>query len=298
MEFASSDNRPRRYAAVEGGGTSWVAAIMENEPHNILERIRVATDTPEKTLGEIRQWLKERKFDAIGVATFGPIDANVTSERYGYITSTPKPGWQDTDVLGLLGVRELNVPFLFDTDVNAPALAEHVMYSDGKTSSCAYITVGTGIGVGMVVNSQTVRGLMHPEAGHLKAARQEGDTFPGNCPYHGACIEGMCASGALVARKQLSDAAELASLPDDDPVWDACAYQLAQLCANLIYIASPERIVFGGGVMNRLSLYPKIRYHVMAVINGYIQSDKLTPEGLVDYIKPAYWYDNIIFRIV
>jgi fructokinase len=259
MEFVSNSQKVLRFAAIEGGGTSWVAAIMEKEPHNIVERTRFTTRAPEITLGEIRQWLSERQFDAIGVASFGPVDANPSSVTYGYITSTPKPGWKDTNVLGILGVREFGVPFLFDTDVNAPALAEHIMCNGSKTSSCAYITVGTGIGVGLVVNDQTVRGLMHPEAGHLMVARQQGDTFAGTCPYHGACVEGMCASGALTARKQLSDAAELADLPDDDPVWDACAYQLAQLCANLIYIASPERIVFGGGVMNRQSLYPKIR---------------------------------------
>lgn len=266
MEFAKDG--VKRYAAVEGGGTSWVAAIMEDEPHNIVDRVRVTTESPAATLGEIRRWLADKKFNAIGVATFGPVDANTSSDTYGFITSTPKPGWKDTNVLGLLGVREMGVPFLFDTDVNAPALAEHVMCSDGKTTSCAYITVGTGIGVGLVVNNETVRGMMHPEAGHLKVARQEGDTFPGSCPYHGACVEGMCASGALTARKQLADASDLATLDDDDPVWDACAYQLAQLCANLIYIASPEKIVFGGGVMNRQSLYPKIRVSIQKYCNA------------------------------
>jgi fructokinase len=248
-----------RFAAVEGGGTSWLVAIAIDTPQNIVERYRVPTTSPEQTLGTIRTWLSSRQFDAIGVATFGPVDANPSSEFYGYITSTPKPGWKNTNVLGLLGVKEMNVPFLFDTDVNAPAFAEHIMANESGTTSSAYITVGTGIGVGLVVNNQTVRGLMHPEAGHLMVARQEGDTFPGVCPFHGACVEGMCASGALTARKQLADSSELAVLGDDDEVWDACAYQLAQLCAQLVYIASPEKIRFGGGVMNRASLYPKIR---------------------------------------
>lgn len=250
-----------RFAAVEGGGTSWLVAIAVNTPENIIERHRVHTTTPQQTLNEIKEWLWNRQgqYDAIGIATFGPVDANPTSPYYGYITSTPKPGWKNTNVLELLGVKEMNIPYLFDTDVNAPALAEHIMSNDQNTTSSAYVTVGTGIGVGLVINNQTVRGLMHPEAGHLMVARQDGDNFPGTCPFHGACVEGMCASGALTARKQLSDASELAALSDDDPVWDACAYQLAQLCAQLVYIASPEKIRFGGGVMNRVSLYPKIR---------------------------------------
>lgn len=244
---------------MEGGGTSWLVAIAIDTPQNIVEKYRVSTTTPEQTLGAIRTWLSTKEFDAIGIATFGPVDANPSSQFYGYITSTPKPGWKNTNVLGLLGVQDMNIPFLFDTDVNAPALAEHMMANESGTTSSAYVTVGTGIGVGLVVNNQTVRGLMHPEAGHIMVARQEGDIFPGVCPFHGACVEGMCASGALTARKQLTDSSELADLTDDDQVWDACAYQLAQLCAQLVYIASPEKIRFGGGVMNRSSLYPKIR---------------------------------------
>lgn len=140
------------------------------------------------------------------------------------------------------------------------------MANNEHTTSSAYITVGTGIGVGLVVNNHTVRGLMHPEAGHIMVGRQEGDTFQGTCPFHGSCVEGMCATGALTARKGLSDSSGLANLTDDDPVWDACAYQLAQLCAQLVYIASPEKIRLGGGVMNRTCLYPKIRVYFYFLI--------------------------------
>ena len=154
-----------RFAAVEGGGTSWAVAIMQDTCDNIVERTRFDTTTPEETLGAIKAWLKERRFDAIGIATFGPVDANVNSEYYGYITSTPKPNWAYVNVIGLLGVREMNIPFLFDTDVNAPAYAEYILDNDKSIESCAYITVGTGIGVGLVCNGKTVHGLMHPEAG-------------------------------------------------------------------------------------------------------------------------------------
>ena len=154
-----------KFAAVEGGGTSWAVAIMEDTCDNIIERTRFVTTTPEETLGSIKAWLSERTFDAIGVASFGPIDANLNSEHFGYITSTPKPNWAFVNVLGLLGVREMNIPFRFDTDVNAPAYAEFVLDGDSSIESCAYITVGTGIGVGLVCNGKTVHGLMHPEAG-------------------------------------------------------------------------------------------------------------------------------------
>jgi fructokinase len=257
-----------RYAAIEGGGTSWLVAIAENEPNNIIERHRVHTTTPAETLGQIKEWLQSRTFDAIGIASFGPIDANPTSKYFGYITSTPKPGWDHADVLGLLGVRDFGVPFKFDTDVNAPAYAEYVLNDEDKCSSCAYITVGTGIGVGLVINGGTVTGLMHPEAGHIQTARKPGDVFPGACPYHGGCVEGMSASGALAARRQCT-AEELASLPDEDPVWDDCAFYLAQLCATVTMVASPERIVFGGGIMNRASLYPKIRVSTQLSISCY-----------------------------
>ncbi len=252
-----------RYAAIEGGGTSWLAAITEDDPTILLEQCRIMTTTPAETLGSIKQWLQQQKFDAIGIASFGPIDANPSSSYFGYITSTPKPGWDHADVVGLLGIREFGVPFKFDTDVNAPAYAEYTLnQGEGKFSSCAYITIGTGVGVGLVVNGNTVTGLMHPEAGHIMCAKKAGDTFSGTCPYHGPCIEGMVATGALSARKNCRHE-ELSYLDDSDELWDYTAFYIAQLCATLTLIASPERIVLGGGVMNRLSLYPQIRVSVI-----------------------------------
>ena len=238
------ETRGMKLAAIEGGGTTWVAVIAHESPENIVERADFKTELPEKTLGEIRDWLTKREFDAIGIATFGPVDAVESSPTYGYITSTPKPNWDNTgvffvskksrlhccsqtslmlrtlfplisrflllimscgivDVLGLLGIRQFGKPFKFDTDVNAPALAEFLKNRElnASLSSSAYITIGTGVGVGLVVNGQTVHGLLHPEAGHIMVARQPGDDFEGTCPYHGACIEGLCSSGALAARK-------------------------------------------------------------------------------------------------
>ena len=171
----SLHNLTMRLAAVEGGGTTWVAVIAVDTPHNIVERETFITELPGPTLSKIKEWLSARSFDAIGVATFGPVDAVPSSPTYGFITSTPKPNWKDTDVLTGLGVREFGKPFLFDTDVNAPAFAEFLLLKETKDpnlSSCAYITVGTGVGVGLVVNGGTVHGLMHPEAGHIRGREE------------------------------------------------------------------------------------------------------------------------------
>lgn len=287
-----------RFAAVEGGGTTWVVAICEEsfdlQKFTITERAEFQTESPAKTIGQIRSWLLDRNFDALGVATFGPIDANLKSSKFGHITSTPKPGWTDTDVLQLLGAyqfQRLGIPFKFDTDVNAPALAEYLLQSKPGTSSSAYITVGTGVGVGLVVNGRTIHGLLHPEAGHIQVARKENDNFKGTCPFHKSCIEGMCSSGALAARKGIAPT-ELANLADDDDVWDQCAYQLAQLCAQLILIVSPERIAFGGGVMNRKCLYPKIRKYVQSILNDYIRKEEITTNDIDSLICPSFWGNN------
>ena len=229
-------------------------------------------------------------YDAIGIASFGPIDAKVGSATYGFITSTPKPGWRNTDVLKLIGLKDefSGKPFMFDTDVNAPALAEYRLHKRPGSLSCAYITVGTGIGVGLVCNGQTVHGLVHPEGGHIQVARMPEDGFTGTCPFHGCCIEGMCSTGALASRAGC-EAEALPDLPEDHPVWDACAYYLAQLCSTLVLINSPERIAIGGGVMNRTSLYPKIRTKTALLLNEYIQNESITTQQIDEYICPSFW---------
>ncbi len=173
-----------KYAAIEGGGTTWVVALaVDSLDENFVDRTVFDTETPEFTLGKIREWLSKHEFDAAGIATFGPVDPKVGSPTYGFITSTPKPHWGNTDVLGLLGFRDefKHIPFKFDTDVNAPAFAEYNLHKTANTTSCAYITVGTGIGVGLVVNGQSVKGLLHPEAGHIQVRLHSDDTdFGGN----------------------------------------------------------------------------------------------------------------------
>jgi len=276
-------------AAVEGGGTTWVAALAKDQPWNIIERAEWPTTTPAETLGCVRQWLDARKFDALGVATFGPVDPKKGSPTWGHITTTPKPHWGHTDVVGRLW--DGRVPCAFDTDVNAPALAESIHNRRPGESSAVYITVGTGVGVGVVVHGQPVNGLVHPEGGHLPIARLPDDVFPGKCPFHGACVEGLAGSGALAARKGCLPA-DLPTLSDDDPVWDHAAHALAALCVSLILIVSPERIILSGGVMKRAVLFQKIRARVLELLAGYIQSPALLPGAIDEYIVPSKWGNN------
>lgn len=241
------------------------------------------------TLGLIKEWLKERHFDAIGIASFGPIDCHPSSSTFGFITSTPKPRWSNTNVLKLLGIYdEFNgIPYKFDTDVNAPAFAEFKFHGKVGQSSCAYITVGTGIGVGLVINGQTVHGLAHPEAGHIHVPKRIGDSFNGTCPFHGSCIEGLCSTGALAKRNNCR-VEDLPSFSDEDEVWDLASYYIAQLCASLIMMACPERIVIGGGLMNRTVLYEKIRKQTVEILNGYIQLAAITSK-IDELIVPSNW---------
>ena len=285
------------YLGIEGGGTTWVVVLASNSTTFEKREDFPTTDNPKETLESIRKWFEPYLSDikGIGVATFGPIDANPLSKTYGYITATPKPGWKNTDVLGLLKLRNTedcnNIPVRFDTDVNAPALAEYeFIRSKGNNdhiTSCAYITVGTGVGVGLVVNKESIKGLMHPEAGHLRCPRLDvNDNFEGVCPYHGSCVEGLVGTRALCARFGVS-AKELKDLPDDLGHWNYVAYQLANLCVNLILIASPQKISIGGGVMNRKCLYPLIRKHTFDLLNSYIVNENVTKEGLETYISPS-----------
>lgn len=242
-----------KFAAIEGGGTSWVVTLaVDSLDSNFLDRADIVTETPEVTLGKIRKWLQEHEFDAAGIASFGPVDCKDGSPTYGFITSTPKPHWGNTDVLGLLGFRDefKHIPHKFDTDVNAPALAEYHFHKRENALSCAYVTVGTGIGVGIVANGQSVKGLLHPEVGHIQVKRHPSDDFKGTCPYHGDCVEGMCNNIALAQRAGVAPV-ELPNLPDDHPVWDHAAYYIAQMCATLVLVASPEHISLGGGIFNR-----------------------------------------------
>ena len=199
----------------------------------------------------------------------------------------------------LVCFRCVQVKWGFDTDVNAAAVAElraqqQKAAESGKKKlpqSCAYITVGTGVGIGVMCGGGLVHGMLHPEGGHMIVPRADGDTFPGSCPFHKCCIEGMVASGALSARLNI-DRSHLRDLADSDPVWDYTAHYLAHCCANLVYIVSPEVIVLGGGIMNRSCLFPLIRKKMLEIIAGYIAVPQLSEDGANNYIVPAIYGSN------
>jgi len=285
-----------RYAGIEAGGTSFSVAIAK-EPNitELEDRVVIPTTTPEETLNKIVEWLKQHKFDALGVASFGPIDPDPTSKYFGYITTTPKPLWGYADILGKLAC--FDVPKGFDTDVNAAAISEHSIGNHGipgkrDISSTCYITVGTGVGVGIVVDGRPVHGLLHPEAGHMLVPRFPGDhDFKNTCPFHRDCVEGFVSTGALASRVG-RPASELPLVPDNDPAWEAIGYYLGTLCANLVLTVSPSVIVIGGGVMNRELLYPIVRRKTLELLNGYIKSSWLTPENINDYIVRSPFGNN------
>eukprot|EP01084_Bolivina_argentea_P020031 37290_1 len=274
-----------RLAGVEGGGTTWRVAIAKGHPTNVVESETFYTsEDADVTLKMVKNWLDEREFDALGICTFGPIDPRPHSDKYGWITTSPKPGWSDVDVISALS--DGTVPVAFDTDVNAPALAEYRWNARPFENSCAYITVGTGVGVGLVINGSTVHGLLHPEAGHLCLQRYPGDeSFKGVDKLFGASIEGLVSTPALAARKGCSRD-ELPDLSDHDPIWEPTAHALATLCASLILVVSPERIVLSGGVMKRTILYDKVRHHTQKLLHGYINLPSITTNAINDYIVP------------
>jgi fructokinase len=283
------------YAGVEAGGTSFCVAIAR-DPNitDLVERAVFPTTTPEETLRNVVDWLKQRKFDALGVASFGPIDLDVNSSKYGYITTTPKPNWKDADVMGAFSC--FNVPKGFDTDVNGAAISEYSIGKHGKNTreivSTAYITVGTGVGVGIVVDGRPVHGLIHPEVGHILVPRLPGDeAFKGTCPFHKDCVEGFVSTGALVSRVG-RPATELPQVPDTDPAWEKTGSYLAALCANLVLTVSPSVIVIGGGVMNRDILYPIVRQKTLELLNGYVNSPLLTKERIDEYIVRSPFGNN------
>jgi fructokinase len=268
------------YAGVELGGTKCVA-ILATGPDAIIARESVPTTSPDETLGRIEQllsgWRSGQGFSALGIGSFGPLDLDPRSPGYGRITSTPKPGWRGTDVLGRLQ-KAAGVPTAFDTDVNAAALAEMRWGAGRGLDDFAYITVGTGVGVGLIVNGKPTRGFGHCELGHIRVARLPGDDFAGSCPFHGDCVEGLAAGPSLKAR-----AGEcVQQLGPDDPVWQSVAWAIAQLCHAIVCAAAPRAIAIGGGVVeNQPHLLERIERMLVDSLNGYVQ----LPAG-EDYVRP------------
>lgn len=282
--------RPQRplIGAIEAGGTKFVCGVGTG-PDDLKAEIRFPTTTPQETLAKAVACLQDFStqhgpLDAIGIGCFGPVDIRPQSPTWSQIAATPKPGWRGTNVSQPFQ-QAFNLPIGFNTDVNGAALGEWLWGAGKGLDTIVYLTIGTGIGGGVIAGGKLVHGLWHPEVGHMPLPRESDDTdFQGICPYHGgACAEGLASGPAMRARwgKPAQD------LPPDHPAWDREARYLASLCVNLIALFSPERIILGGGVMEQRALLPLIRAHVSQRLKGYFPG--LEKQGAIDtlIVPPA-----------
>jgi len=268
--------------AIEAGGTKFVC-LVGSHPDETVAEARFATEDPGRTLAAAIDFFRgfAGEIAAIGVAAFGPVELRRSSPKYGFITTTPKAGWSDTDVVGPIRAA-LGVPVGFDTDVNGAALAEGRWGAARGLETFVYIPVGTGIGGGAVVAGNVAHGLVHPEMGHVSVPREPGDDYPGTCPFHGACFEGL-ASGRAMEGRWGRPADELAGAELERAVELEAAY-LAQGLRNVVYSVAPERIVIGGGVANLPDLFPRVRARLAEALGGY---PGLPEHDSDDFVVPA-----------
>jgi fructokinase len=272
------------WGGIEAGGTKFVCAVGSG-PDDLREEVRFPTTTPEASIGRAIEFFQQQHekepLAAVGIASFGPVDPNPDSPTFGYITTTPKPGWAHTDFAGTIR-RALGVPVGFDTDVNVAALGEGRWGVAQGLDTFVYLTIGTGIGGGGMVNGKLIHGLVHPEMGHIRIPHDwERDPYAGACPYHGDCLEGLATGPALEARwGQRGE-----TLSADHPAWELEAGYLALGLVNVICILSPERIIMGGGVMEQRQLFPLVRGRVRELLNGYLQAPAIL-DRIDEYIVP------------
>lgn len=273
-----------KIGALEAGGTKMVLAVY-TENGQELDRYYLPTESPEITVPLMKQYFDEHQVDALGIGCFGPLDLDPASATYGSITSTPKLKWRNYPLLQKL-LEGRPIPAAIDTDVNAAVIAEMEMGAAKGCENAVYMTIGTGIGGGIAIHGKTVHGMLHPEAGHILLRPHPEDPTPkGVCPYHESCLEGLAAGPAICARVD----GDAGLLPDDHPAFEIEAYYLAQMCMNLTLTLSPEKIILGGGVMRRTSLFPMIREKTLQLLGGYVQVDKLL-NHMDDYIVPPQLY--------
>lgn len=268
-------------AGIELGGTKCIA-ILARGPDSIEDRIELPTTRPDETLAALERAIDGwRGFAALGIASFGPVSIDRGSGEYGSITATPKPGWAHTDVARRLGKR-YGVPTGFHTDVVGAALGEARWGAAAGLGDLAYVTVGTGIGVGLVAGGRPVDGLTHSELGHVRPPRLPGDDWIGSCPFHGACCEGLASGPAIAARTGVKGQ----DLPADDSAWDGVVHAIAHLIYTLVLTGVPRRIVMGGGVMvGNQFLFPRVRTQMKALLAGYVPLAEI--EQAESYIVPA-----------
>ena len=278
------------FVGIEAGGTKF-KCIIANDPSTIIAEETFQTIVPELTLPRVVEFIKDAacnldiQIKAAGLSCFGPVDLDPYSPAYGSITTTPKLKWRNYPILKFFK-DNLKVPVAFETDVNGAALGEGKWGAAKGVSDFVYITVGTGIGGGVIQNHKPLFGMTHPEIGHMKIQPHPDDPFPGNCPYHTTCLEGLANAPALAARWNMDPA----SLPDDHPAWDFEAYYLGQAIHNLILVCSPKKIILGGGVLNHQGLIEKVRIETIRILNGYISTSYL--DHVDEYIVPPLLGDR------
>jgi fructokinase len=273
------------YGGIEGGGTKFVCAVGTG-PDDLRAETRFPTTTPQETIARAVEFLHAQehvhgKLAAVGIGMFGPVDLNPKSPTWGTITSTPKPGWAQANFAQ--AIREaLQVPVGFDTDVNAAALGEGTWGAARGLDTYVYLTIGTGIGGGGVVGGQLIHGALHSEMGHMHIPHDwKSDPFPGSCPFHADCLEGLATGPAMEKRW----GARAETLPLEHPAWALEANYLALALVNLICVLSPQRIILGGGVMSQAHMFPMIRRRVQELLNGYLQFSQVL-QGIEAYIMP------------
>lgn len=262
-------SEPLLLGAIEAGGTKFLCAVADRDGRNI-EQTRIATTQPDETLAAASAFFdvaarRHGSLSAFSIGSFGPLSLNPVAKDYGHITSTPKEGWQNVDLLGHFR-RSINAPMALDTDVNCAAVGERLFGSGRGLDTFCYVTVGTGIGVGLMIVGAPHGGANHPEAGHIRLPRAAGDLeFSGVCPYHGDCLEGLACGPAMRARWGVPGE----QLPSDHPAWDIEADYIAGLCAALTYIVRPDRIILGGGIMEAHTMYERVRRSLLGKLAGY-----------------------------
>lgn len=283
---------------IEAGGTKMVCAVAEVADQGntekvgavgevkILDRISLPTGQPKETIAEMIDYFKKWDIEALGIGCFGPVDLNRKSATYGYITKTPKLAWADCDIVGAFK-EALQIPVGFDTDVNGAILGEVTWGAAKGCESAIYITIGTGVGVGVYCNGSLLHGLVHPEGGHMLLSKHPEDSYKGRCPFHANCVEGLAAGPAIEERwgkkgYELSDCAE---------VWELEAYYIAQAITNYIVTYSPEKIILWGGVMHQEHLFDMVRTRVKEMLGGYVHHP-MVEDQIENYIIPPALGEN------
>lgn len=276
-------------AGIEAGGTKFFTTIGDMDG-NVIERHRTDTTTPQETMSEVLEILKnyQTKYEikALGLGCFGPIDINTKSKTFGFITNTPKIAWQNFDIISSIK-SVFNGPINFNTDVNAAAICEQLWGAGAGLENLLYLTVGTGIGGGAICNNRIIQGATHTELGHIAIPQNLKDTFEGCCPFHSNCLEGLASGTAINKRWEVSSASKL---DDDHIAWQFETEYLAKAISSLVFTLSPEKVILGGGIMHKTILFEMIHSNLKKYINNYFDYPAL--QDMTNFVVPASFGDN------